>query len=570
MRPVNLTSISTFSLLQLPSEIHNTTAMFLTPEATSSLSKTCSYFNKFLKTEVIWSDLLAAHFPFFRPTRDIYDNFSPQYCYTRLIAGFSVKPSVVFCGSSFDNERAGDIEGMKLSHDGTKLLTLAWGNVNGTQIRLFDLNTRRYKWTRALEGRFQCSSRLIDCLQITPNGKYALTPNPDGTIDFIDFETGENLQTLAGHQNGIRCIQISSDGKYAYVGVMGSEKLLQWDLRTGDYLKTFLSPQIGDDQSYVQQISQDGTTAISVLKDGTLLFWSLETSDILQTLKGHPQPKSRMRFISVKIASDKTKAISSCGDHDVRLWDLKTGKYRHLFNKDDLFSAPLEREFKEKVHYMQATPDMKRAILRGSNNEIILLDLEKCRVQLNITIPGNSITNLQITPEGTQFILGSEDIILGSFCQLPEERLSTIARSFFSNLDGNHERLASLPEFAQKEIRSIDLTINNMGESIDIYNAIQVALPSIRWLLRIAEKQPDLAPFLISEAAKRINNLSPSITDAVYRNFDKIQKQKGKSAKEVLSNPEFAACFEDGSLIADGIEAITSTIAEFKAKLVSR
>ncbi len=557
----NLTNTSfQSSLVRLPTEVHNSTVCYLEPKAARALFSTCRYFHEFSQNDEVQRSLLALHFPLFRPLHDNRGEsvFTSRSYYERLSAANSRKPGVVCCGTLNVGNRTPFH--MQLTPDETKLLAVLNNPLAGGDglINLYELNTGRCLWTLP-------ENRSVSASKITPDGKKALLALDDhvDTVNLVDLETGQTLQTLVGHRRAINCIQISPNGENAYTG-SGDGTVKRWNLATGECMETFYEPEVDRERSQLQQISQDGTTAISALHNGNLLFWSLATGQILQTLNGHPRATYYYISMPVKISPDKTTAVS-CGDHEVRVWDLNKGMCKQVFSKAALFPTNLKKH----IVQMEITPDMKRAILRCEHwrdGELIVLDLEKGQHQRPFAAHIKA-TSLQISPDGTEVVSGADgEIKIWNFCTLPEERLTQLARNCLSNPADAVEGFASLPQFAQDEVRAIQAKIINLEKSLTIYNAMKVALPTIKGFLAQAAREPDLAPMLVSEAIARINKLSPSIGEAVHRHFRKIQLEKGRSLENVFNTPEeFAALFINGSLIQDGIDAISRTIEEFKA-----
>jgi WD40 repeat protein len=328
----------------------------------------------------------------------------------------------------------------------------------------------------------------------------------------------------------------------------------RWDLTTGD-VQTFVGPTVANLSCYVEQINQDGTTALTSFDNTTLLVWDVETGEILQQLVGHSKPLYSFTPMTTQIFPDKTRAVSSIGT-ELRVWDLKTGECIQVFNQATLFPGRLNETH---ILHIEITPDMKHAILDCENGELALIDLEKGLVQK--VFPAHTKRNscIQITADGTRAVSGSGDdvwntqaeIKLWNFCTLPEERLTRIANQCLSNPAAATQQLTELPRFAQHEMNALQANLS-FEESIQTYTA-HTALPTIRGFLAQALREPNLASPLVSEAFARINNLPPAIRDRVWANFAAIYP----GDLQLINKAQIEA----------GIEAINQTLTEFEAQI---
>jgi len=139
----------------------------------------------------------------------------------------------------------------------------------------------------------------------------------DEKIDNIYSSTIKVLKVLQGHTNRITSVAISSDGKYALSG-SDDDTLIYWNLETKEVIYR-LEGHIVDVTSVA--ISPDGKYALSGSDFYRLKYWDLETGKLLKTLKGHTKS-----ITSVTFSPDGKYALSGSDDDTLKYWDLKTGK----------------------------------------------------------------------------------------------------------------------------------------------------------------------------------------------------------------------------------------------------
>jgi WD40 repeat protein len=553
----NLTT-SAFGVFRLPAVAHHETVLFLPPQAMIALAKTCKYFQQLVEQEALQKRYLQIQCPQFKPLYYEIKNtpLSAQFCLDMLTVTHSPDPGV-FCSSTIYTGVFP--RSLQLTPDQTKVL-VGMEDYTSHALSLYDLNNAECIWT-LLEKHSPSS------LQITPDGKYALVSSEEN-VEVIDLKNGEIHDTLISLlPDSIRYLHIGPDGTL-YAGSSGN--IQSWDLKTRRCNGFFNSPSIQvtnhDAQfSQNQQISPDGTTAISALENGNLLFWQLETEKILQTLEGHAPSDQTVINIPTAISADNTIAVSaSMGE--LRIWDLTTGKCKKVI------------ELQSEVTAMHVSPDMKSAILGYSNGFTELFNLESGKGNKMLVHFKTKVTSLQLTPDKRAFISGGEDgcINFWTLCQLPEQRLRNIASACLKY--DNHESqslrvlLSSLPSFTKNEIESIYRQIKNATQSVDIYTATNI-LQLIRRPLRRAQSEPKSAQIRVSEALIRIAGLSDGIKQAICKHANTILASKGlasegTSFEQVLSDPKrFTSFFTEATFVEAGIKAIDLTIEEFETKL---
>jgi WD40 repeat protein len=66
-------------------------------------------------------------------------------------------------------------------------------------------------------------------LDISPDGRYALSGSEDSTVILWDFETGELLRRFTGHTGWVPSVAFSPDGQTAF-SVSDDGTLIQWQV----------------------------------------------------------------------------------------------------------------------------------------------------------------------------------------------------------------------------------------------------------------------------------------------------------------------------------------------------
>ena len=145
-----------------------------------------------------------------------------------------------------------------------------------------------------------------------------------------DDESMELRHTLlegfeGGNSNCINAVKYSKDGSRVVTGDLnGGVKV--WDTENWKVLITL------EHKSSVRTLdySPDGRQFVSAGDDKLLVISDVETGEIKHTLQGHTG------IIWTVVYSPDGRYLSSCGDKSVRVWDLKTGKCKHIFLHENM------------------------------------------------------------------------------------------------------------------------------------------------------------------------------------------------------------------------------------------
>jgi WD40 repeat protein len=162
-------------------------------------------------------------------------------------------------------------------------------------------------------------------VDLSPDGKKALSVSGDATVRLWDVETGKELRQRVVPGRGPLCAAYSPDGKRVLVGYHGntSEETVVLLDDTLAPLRSF----IGHDGNLTAvAFLPDGTKGLSTSLDGTVRLWDLDKGTELFKMN-HPGGVHH-----VAVSPDGRRALSAgYGDRTVRLWDLRTGKNVRAF-----------------------------------------------------------------------------------------------------------------------------------------------------------------------------------------------------------------------------------------------
>jgi WD40 repeat protein len=274
--------------------------------------------------------------------------------------------------------------------------------------QLWDLETGECLLT--LKGH----TNSVFSMDVTPDGRLAVSGSKDHTVRVWDLETGVCLRTLEGHLGEIGQTTITPDGRRA-VSADGDGTVQVWDLETGACLRTVEEHLDGVDRV---QVTPDGRRAVSSSYDYMLRVWDPETMACLQVLDGifvvSITPDGR-RAVSSSDDSSGRRAVSGGDDNSgpwylvrawdhlrawklVRVWDLESGKCLHTLNGHSAV-----------IRSVSVTPDGRLAVSASKDKTLRVWDLEMGTCLRTLEGHSGEVRNVGVTPDGRLAVSASRE-----------------------------------------------------------------------------------------------------------------------------------------------------------------
>jgi WD40 repeat protein len=157
----------------------------------------------------------------------------------------------------------------------------------------------------------------VDSLAFSSDGLMIVSASEDTTIKLSDASSGRELRTLKGDGSGVYSVAISPDGRLVSAGSSwGAIKL--WETSSGRELR---GPQKQSDTVLSIAFSPNGHTLVSGGADGSIRLWDVSTGRELWTRKGHTD-----RVWSIAFSPDGRTIASASLDSSIKLWEASTGR----------------------------------------------------------------------------------------------------------------------------------------------------------------------------------------------------------------------------------------------------
>ncbi|WP_235440921.1 WD40 repeat domain-containing protein, partial [Limnoraphis robusta] len=239
-------------------------------------------------------------------------------------------------------------------------------------------------------NRLRGHDNVVRSVSISKDGKTIVYGSWDNTIKVWNRETGELIRTLTGHGGKVYSVSISNDSKTIVSG-SGDNTIKVWNLETPDAEPLTLKGHNGQVNSV--SISNDSKTIVSGSDDNTIKVWNRETGEEIHTLKGH-----NGQVNSVSISNDSKTIVSGSEDYNIKVWNLQTGaEIRTLTGHQNW------------VKSVSISNDSKTIVSGSSDFTIKVWNLETGKEISTLKGHKGQVWSVSISNDSKTIVSGSED-----------------------------------------------------------------------------------------------------------------------------------------------------------------
>jgi WD40 repeat protein len=205
-------------------------------------------------------------------------------------------------------------------------------------------------------------STIIDAVEISKDGKYALSGGQDKKIILWDMQNAREIQSFIGHIDNIFSVDFSPDGKF-FVSGSGDNSLRLWDITKGKEIRIFLSKTENTGWCVSAKFSKDGNRILASYLNGSFRIWDVKSGAEIKVFKGH-----KHRVNTAVYSSDEKYILSTSYDGAMSLWDSESGEVirtfsGNVFKDSEVINTPPFGVF---------SPDDKYALSSSETNKLLL------------------------------------------------------------------------------------------------------------------------------------------------------------------------------------------------------
>ncbi|CED82302.1 WD40 repeat-containing protein [Phaffia rhodozyma] len=213
-----------------------------------------------------------------------------------------------------------------------------------------------------------------------------------------------NLVHNLVHESIVCCVKFSNDGKWLGTGCNRTVQI--FDTKTGAkscVLQDDSTPYNGD--LYIRTIcfSPDGKLLATGAEDRQIRIWDIKARRIRHLLQGHSQ-----EIYSLEFSSDGRHLVSGSGDKSARIWDIENGACVFDLRVEDFVigeSGPVDAGLTS----VAVSPD-GRYVAAGSLDAVVRIWDTQTGVQLGrFTGHSDSVYSVAFAPDGSFLCSGSLD-----------------------------------------------------------------------------------------------------------------------------------------------------------------
>ena len=167
------------------------------------------------------------------------------------------------------------------------------------------------------EGFWRIDEASIRDVAVANNGQGILVARSSGKVMYFEPRTSRRLEFL-GHQEKVNSIDISPNGKFALTG--GNDYIAYlWSTETGQIIHTFTHP------TRVTKVSLDdeGRYAFTADSQSKSQIWNVQTGQPVSTLNFISRQKI---FTDAEVSKDGKYLLTGSPSRKSYLWDVQTGE----------------------------------------------------------------------------------------------------------------------------------------------------------------------------------------------------------------------------------------------------
>ena len=204
-----------------------------------------------------------------------------------------------------------EVTSLRFSEDGTTL-----ASAGGAVIKVWDRSELLSREQKTRPRADVEAEALVSEIRFSPDERYLVSANQDGTAQVWEVGRGGELFTLRGHTDAVRMAEFSPDGDLVVTSSEDGDARL-WSVDTGEEFGAYTTPvrAVG--------FSPDGDQIVIGSEYGGVTVWETETGERVRRLRGSDIV---LPLITATFTPDGDRVVAADDVGWVGIWDAGTGE----------------------------------------------------------------------------------------------------------------------------------------------------------------------------------------------------------------------------------------------------
>jgi WD40 repeat protein len=272
---------------------------------------------------------------------------------------------------------ASEIRAVALSPDGKYALS---GSSDNT-MRLWDLKT--FKEVQIFKGH----TKQVWDVAFVPGGRRVLSASWDATVKLWDIGNAKDVHTFS-HPLDVNGVTVSKDGRLMLTS-SDDKHMRLWDLTSYEEMRKYPGHE---DYCYACGFAPDGVHVASGSKDRRAVVYEMKTGTVIKKF----EQNNAVQHVAF---SADSKYLFTCGDSEVYMWEIATGKKAKTFPGKGSYL----------INGMSLSADGRRLLTGGEDKILRLWDVSTGKEIVSYTESNAVIVTVNISADGRHALSGQAD-----------------------------------------------------------------------------------------------------------------------------------------------------------------